>query len=255
MKLINWNVNNSAAGRIERQTEWLLGEDPDVLVLTEVNCRHLPNWALVLGDAGYWSSMPGEVTETGKGALIAARLPGRAIGPLFRHAMPQCSVSAEIKGPLGDFEAHGVYARADSGQAWETKYKTAILRAVARGVADRAGPQLIAGDFNSPQAELPGRVVTFAERKNATGEWGLPTRSKYIRLITRKHKAELAIRQPRDDMVDAFVERAADDSPRASWRHYRLDHIILSRELLPTSVRYRPVARSLSDHAAMIAVW
>ena len=255
MKLINWNVNNSGPKKIELQTDWLTDEGGDVIALTEVNCRHLGHGNDVLERHGFWTSVPSEVTETGRGALVASRLPGKPLSDLFAHPMPQCSVSAAISAPIGSFELHAVYARADSGYSWDKSFKGPILRAVADGVAVRQGPQIIAGDFNSPQAELPDRAVTFSEYKDSKGEWRLPERAKDMDKVIFKHEAELAIRQPRADMVDAFLERREEGSPAISWKNSRLDHIILSRKILPNAVRYQPVTRELSDHAAMIAVW
>jgi endonuclease/exonuclease/phosphatase (EEP) superfamily protein YafD len=255
MILINWNVNNSAPQKIAQQIDWLMGKRPDLLALTEVNCRHLAHWNTILREHGFWISAPGEATETLKGALIASRFPGRALPDLFEHPMPQCSVSAAVQTPVGELELHAVYARADGGYPWEKRFKGPILRAVADGIAIRRGPQIVAGDFNSPQAELRSRIVTFAERKNAKGAWQLPARAAHMEKILFKHEAELAIRQPRPDMVDAFKERPEKGSPATSWKHFRLDHIILSQDILPTSVCYHPVRRELSDHAAMIADW
>jgi exonuclease III len=205
-RLLNWNVRNSAPTLIERQVAYLQGIDADTLILTEVNCNHLAAWSNRLLAAGYESVVPVEFEETARGVLLASRVGIEPLPTLFKHPLCQCSLSAIIQIGSKPVELHGVYARADGGWPIEKRYKKDIHRAVAKGIGDRIGPQIVAGDFNAPRKEVDGKLVTWAQqlsKKPGVGWYvvGGPN----AKFWQQKHLAELAIFQPRHDMGGAAL--------------------------------------------------
>ena len=153
-----------------------------------------------------------------------------------------------------------MYARADAGWPIPQKFKKDILKSVACGVKRRPRPQIIAGDFNSPQREIDGRTITNAQSfSKKRGCWYVKG-GKNADFWQSKHEAELAIFRPREDMVDAYRNCPKPGRIDRSWKSLRLDHIIASRPIMPTHVRYTVDSEKLpkefpSDHAPMIAEW
>jgi exonuclease III len=260
-RLLNWNVRNSAPTLIERQLTYLQSVNAETLVLTEVNCNHLAVWSNRLSAAGYKSVLPAEFEETARGVLLASRADIEPLPTLFKHPLCQCSLSAIIQIGSKSVELHGIYARADAGWPIKKRYKKDIHRAVANGIGARIGPQIVAGDFNAPRKEIDGKLVTWAQqlsKKPGVGWYvvgGL--NAKFWR---QKHEAELAIFQPRHDMVDAFRACHQFGELETSWQHLRLDHIVVSKDVVPDRVQYlidsnKPPPDFPSDHAPMLAVW
>lgn len=259
MKLLNWNVNNSAEDRIRRQMKVIDDNDADIVTLTEVNCMHLEFWQRQLCKSGYETVMPKKFEGTKRCALIASRLKVERLPRLFRHPLPQCSVSAKVKINRRLVEIHCVYARADGSQPISQKFKKDILKSVACGVRRRSCSQIIAGDFNSPQKEIDGQIITNAQTFRKKRGWNVK-RGKNAAFWQCKHKAELAIFNPRKDMVDAYRNCPKPGRIDHSWKSLRLDHIIASRAIMPTHVCYTVDSKQLpnefpSDHAPMIAEW
>ena len=268
MKLLNWNVNNSGEDRIRQQMKVIDGNDADIVTLTEVNCIHLEFWQRQLRQNGYKTVIPQESDDTERGTLIASRLEVARLPRLFRHPLPQCSVSAKVKINRRLVEIHCVYARADGGtkKPISQRVKKDILKSVACGVRRRSHPQIIAGDFNSPQKEIDGQIITYAQTFSEKQGWHVKG-GKNADFWQSKHEAELAIFNPREDMVDAYRNCSKPGCIDHSWtkrdsqKSLRLDHIIASRSIMPTHVRYTVDSKQLpnesipSDHAPMVAEW
>ena len=261
MKLLNWNVKNSAEALIRRQMKVIDREDADIITLTEVNCRYIEFWQQQFCINGYETMTPQHFEGAEQRcALISSRLDVAPLPTLFQHPLPQCSVSAAVKINGHLVEIHSVYARADASWPIKQKFKKDILKAVALGVKSRSRPQIIAGDFNSPKKEIDGQIITNAQSfREKRGCWDVKG-GKNADFWQSKHEAELSIFNPRKDMVDAYRNCRKRGRIARSWRNLRLDHIIASRSIMPISVRYTVDSRSLpekfpSDHAPMIAEW
>jgi endonuclease/exonuclease/phosphatase family metal-dependent hydrolase len=61
-------------------------------------------------------------------------------------------------------------------------------------------------------------------------------------------------------MVDAFRACHQFGDLETSWQHLRLDHIVVSEDVMPNRVQYlidstKPPPEFPSDHAPMLAVW
>jgi exonuclease III len=159
----------------------------------------------------------------------------------------------------------GCYVPPGSSNDWA---KVEVLEALYDFVFGiRRGPLIIAGDFNTPREELAdGRVVTWAQRLDASGE---------VRNLTyrkgepsgRWDRAERSIVQglPALGYRDVFRSRYRHATKAFSWNkrrkgreiRRRYDHIFASDELKTKSCEYlhSPRARSLSDHAPIRAVF
>ena len=203
MKLLNWNVNNSAEARIRRQMKVIDREDADIITLTEVNCRYLEFWQRQLGKSGYKTVIPRKPDDTERGTLIASRLDVTPLPALFQHPLPQCSVSATLQiNRHARRYPQAVYAHADGNKKpISQRFKKDILKSVASGVKRRSRPQIIAGDFNSPQKEIDGQIITNAQYfREKRGCWDVKG-GKNADFWQSKHEAELSIFNPREDMV------------------------------------------------------
>jgi exonuclease III len=128
---------------------------------------------------------------------------------------------------------------------------------VHRHLADRTPgyPRILCGDLNTPRKEHPdGSVWTFA-------------RDRYGRLLPERgerwDRAELALIHGLDayGYRDAFRLLHPSDIDEFSWEWprwgggYRLDHLIVSSEVIVEDCRYahRWREEGLSDHSALLA--
>jgi exonuclease III len=238
--------------------------DPDIIVMSEVNHNYVTLWRETMGSLGYSFFADPDASSSRLGAAIATRLPAKQLTGLFDHGQyAGAIVSAEIASTRGDFDLHSVYARPDSGRTPTTWMKPAILDSIPRNVVGRPLPQIVAGDFNAPQAETAaGDWISFAhEFSKARDQLYRPVRKTHMDLHDFKDAAESAMSRPREDMRCAFRVAGLPDSPRTSWRHssgsekYRLDHIIASEAVMPTRVWYTDDFPAGGDHRAMIAEW
>ncbi|ELZ42943.1 hypothetical protein C463_10075 [Halorubrum californiense DSM 19288] len=106
--------------------------------------------------------------------------------------------------------------------------------------------RILAGDFNTPAAELPdGQPITFSDDKDP-------------RIQDRWRTAALQILKGLGHigMVDVFRYHwgyGTIDTLDESFGNRRFDHIIASEELNPVYCEYDPESLNHSDHAALIA--
>lgn len=257
-------MNNAAAQRLRVKADWLASMNADIIVMSEVNHNYLEHWNDAMASQGYSFFADPDALSSSLGAAIATRFPARQLTGLFNHGQyAGAIVSAEIASTQGAIDLHAVYARPDSGRHPTAWVKPAILGSIPRGIADRPLPQIIAGDFNAPQAETEtGKWISFAhEFSKPRGLFYRPARKLHMDLHDFKDAAESAMAYPRQDMRCAFRVAGSPNSPRTSWRHtsgsekYRLDHIIASEGVMPTKVWYTAYYPAGGDHRAMIAEW
>ncbi|MBU4531245.1 MAG: endonuclease/exonuclease/phosphatase family protein [Hoeflea sp.] len=246
------------------KAEWLNSQNPDIIVMSEVNHNYVALWRDTYTALGYAFFADQNAHTSQMGAAIATKLPAKQLSGIFDHGQyAGAIVSAEIASSLGDIELHAVYARPDSGRTPLTRMKPAILDSIPRGILNRPLPQIVAGDFNAPQAEAAdGTWVSFARAfSRSSNEWYMPTYRSHIDLHEFKDIAESAMARPRADMRCTFQAAGCPDSPRTSWRHssgsekYRLDHIVASTAIMPSKVWYTADFPAWGDHRAMIADW
>lgn len=258
MRLINWNIRNAGVKQIENNIQWLLQQNADIWVLSEVNYRHAALWIERLAPLGYqYISAP--IIGPYRGAAIVTRLPHKPLPNLFAHGFGDfLTLSASIDmGALGWTEVHSVYCPPDASKETNGWRKQHIIASILKVLPERSERQILAGDFNAPQAELPnGEWVSFAEVfSKSRGEWYLPDYKVDVRLKRQKDEVEKQLRHPRADMHCAFQKQKRLGSPSVSWRHYRLDHIIASDAVMPSEVWYTSFLPQGADHRPMFADW
>jgi exonuclease III len=255
LRLVSWNV----AGRVRsqpQQAEALLGEPYDVVCLQEVTPTSASLWQADLEAAGFAISAsqlePGARGSRRLGVVIAARVP-IAAAPAPELPWPERHHAARIELPAGAVEVHTLHAPLSQK---EGQVKVLTLEALNDWLSAPADvPRILCGDLNTPQYESrEGEVQTFAR-----------TRSGRIRPAygERHDAAELALVTGLPEAhgwTDAFRSLHGYLRRDRSWRMgrhpgYRLDHVLLSRELEPIACDYRHELREggLSDHSAIWA--
>jgi exonuclease III len=133
--------------------------------------------------------------------------------------------------------------------------KVLTHEAVHRYLVGGSGPRVLCGDLNTPRREHPdGRVWTFARTRHGKLR---PERGE------RWDQAELALIKGLEayGFRDAFRELHGYEAREPSWvwqrwgGGYRLDHLIVSREVKVKQVSYLHEWRDagLSDHSPLIA--
>jgi exonuclease III len=253
LRLITWNVARRIA-RLDEQAQALAERQPDVLCLQEVSARSLPLWQEAgrrLGLRHQRSSLQDADPERAPrgprrtGVLVASRDPIE--DPVGGPAAPWAeSVSAVTLRGVQLLVAH--VPNAANGAI-----KPQTLHAIAQWAHATADhPIVICGDLTTPRRELPsGEVWTFARdsrgrlRPERGEEWD---------------RAERSVLREIPGLVDVFRALHGHERRELSWTWaryprsgYRLDHVVASPELRPTSAVYHHEWREtgLSDHSAL----
>lgn len=253
MLLLSWNV----AGRVKRlpeQAEAVLGVAADVLCLQEVTRSTLPRWQKLLEQAGYCAIEHGPLAASGRARALAVLTASRT--PL--HAVlvdgvpwPERVLAVQLSDGTEVVNVHSpISPKPDLA-------KVRTHEAVHRHLADDdpGYPRILCGDLNTPRKEhADGSVWTFA-------------RDRYGRMRPERgerwDQAELALIRGLEPCGyrDAFRLLHPDDVDELSWAWprwgggYRLDHLIVSSEVLMEECRYEHHWREdgLSDHSALLA--
>lgn len=176
---------------------------------------------------------------------------------------PRSIASARAAIADKEVDIHAVHIPNGSSNQW---IKIDHLWALRYGLAACDRSQIVAGDFNTPQAECDGKIVTFGQRKD--GSFASETYAKPPYTVERPwdsrlwDKGERAVLEglPRElDMPDAFRElhpgaQGFTWGPRGREPDRRLDHVFVSKDLGLQScehlVRWREHA--LSDHCPIL---
>jgi endonuclease/exonuclease/phosphatase family metal-dependent hydrolase len=268
-----WNVDWQSR-RTEAQIEAVrtLPARPDVIALCELQQASFAEWHDVLEHDGYTvvdSDQPDNARRLR--VLLAVK---RALRPASRRRFeamwPGTVASAQIQPGGRALEVHAVHIPNGTSNGWA---KIDHLWSVRHGLEPSPGrpPQILCGDFNTPQLERPGEIITFGQ--TVDGGWRKrPTSSKPFTSDrpfdpVRWDEGERAVLEGLDaqcGMPDAF-RRAHPDAIEPTWvpkglaedRGRRLDHVFASAELDLVSCEYfhrwRRDDRPLSDHSAIHA--
>jgi endonuclease/exonuclease/phosphatase family metal-dependent hydrolase len=271
MRVLTWNVAGRA-GRIRAQLDAVLERAPDVIALQEISSRTYPDWRHGLMGVGYSVVSTADLValpyppppypapirqrqiQRKNFNLTAARHPLAALPGLrfpdpeqARLAFPEKFVAAEISFVGRLLEVHNAHAPPGSSRY---TIKPHALAAVARRVDERPDlPQILCGDFNTPQPEVEGEPPET---------WG----SRYPEVAEEWAAAELGILDhPR--LRDAYKQVHVPGTP---WPHShrvknstpeerRYDHIYVTEHFSVLSCRHLTdwIETGLSDHAAVEA--
>jgi exonuclease III len=253
MLLASWNL----AGRVKRlpqQAEALLGLSADVLCLQELTRSTLPHWRRLLQQAGYCAIEDEQLRPIGRcralTVLTASRTP---IHPVLVDGVP-CPERVLAVHMSDGTELLNVHSPIGPKPGLA---KVRTHEAVHRHLADHepGHARILCGDLNTPRKEhTDGTVWTFA-------------RDRYGRLRPdrgeRWDRAELALIRGLTPYGyrDAFRTLHPSDIHEFSWEWarwgggYRLDHLIVSSEVIVDECRYEHRWREdgLSDHSGLLA--
>lgn len=249
MRLLTWNV----AGRVRRRPEQahaVLGVEADVVALQEVTPTTVGAWTQDLREAGYdvltTAAGPRPEGRRRLGLIMASRLGLSAVPPVG-VPWPE-RVMATRTGGLRVYNMHSPVS--ESPGRVKVRTHEALHAHLARG----RGPRVLCGDLNTPRREsVEGEVMTFARGSNGKLR---PERGE------RHDRAELALIRGLEPQGwrDAFRTLHGYGPRDRSWTWpngggYRLDHVIVSREIDVARCEYVHAWRELglSDHSALLA--
>lgn len=296
MRVMSWNVQGVFAPKpldekIPEQVEFIASIDPtpDIVFLQEVNRNRAELWRESLRDAGYagqldtlgWaqelgdSQIPphhqiqhsnGNITAVREAESVELKRPSIRDGPFedrdlnhFDTHFPEKILVSTLRWSELEIELWNI--RAVPGNSWgEEKVKifeTVYNRLLISG--DR--PRVLAGDFNSPDAELAdGQIVPFGFDKDRD-IWhryvnaelnilrGLGTTG-MIDVFRAVHGYDT------EEILDVSFPTQADDPlevPKEDIQGKRFDHILASETLPPVTCYYDCCGFKHSDHAPIIA--
>ena len=255
MRLVCWNVNKRVRDGLKRQVEAVATLRPDVVGLQEITPTTSDAWLVGLAAIGLEHGVSSldlvpearaQRRPARSGVLLASRWPFEVLPLWDALPFPERQVSGLIATPTGAVEVHVVHVPS-SGRMQELGLRTAKAETF-EGIYERLArpspvPRILCGDFNAPDDELPDGTVV---------PWGPDKRTKAAELA-------MVVGLWEHDFVDVFrsLHGYADRAPswHGSRRGYRLDHVLASPALRPTSCRYVDEVRTgrLSDHAAVEA--
>jgi exonuclease III len=249
MWLLTWNVY----GRVRRRPEQVaavLAAEADLIALQEVTPTTVAGWTKDLQGAGYQvltpAAGPGPRGRRRLGLIIASRPPLSAAPPVD-VPWPERVLAARTAG-LRVYNMHSPVS--ESPGLVKVRTHEALHGHLARG----RGPRVLCGDLNTPRRETrEGEVVTFARTSSGKlrAERG-----------ERHDRAELALIRglETNGWRDAFRSLHGYGPRDRSWTWpsgggYRLDHVLVSREIEVMRCEYLHAWREtgLSDHSAMLA--
>ena len=147
------------------------------------------------------------------------------------------AISCRISLGSEEIELHCVHVPPGSSYG---RIKIKFLEAVTKGLSTRKRPQLLVGDFNSPQV-MGHKVVTWSDKFGKDGKWQLQKTCMGI-AGERWDAAERSILCPRPDMEDAFrflhpAAKAHSYVTKAKGGGNTFDHMIASRSIMPSTIR------------------
>lgn len=256
LRVLSWNIHANCGIRVERLNRVIAAIkkfSADIILLQEVTGRGgvpetirgqlaLPGW--------HFSGI--NTSDKKYGNVIASRYPVRA-----RHyetcpvpPWPQLLAYATVDTPAGALEVVSAHMPNGSEHGWKKIETFEALASMLTQVAGR--PWIVGGDFNEPQAILPGnRVISFAanEDGDVVGQWrGRPN--------ARWQAAVAKILGPTSTNVHAWLSRneglvATTHVVRGEPRFF--DHLLASEhfEILDAGFEHawREATEPLSDHS------
>lgn len=249
--------------------------NPDVVAVQEVTVASLPLLRSALTANGFhhivdsFELAPGDFLPRGPrryAVLTASRYPLAAEHPgRFLVPWPERVLSVTLDFAGKSIEVHNTHIPPGSSNGWT---KVEMLDGIFSALAvTNAGPRILCGDFNTPQAELSdGEVITWAQRLNPAGNWRVATtRAGLLGLDWDLSERRILTGLKPFGLVDVFRSLHGYSAKEASWFlkrgtkivGRRFDHVFASLSLGPHSCQYLHQLRQggLSDHSGIEVVF
>jgi exonuclease III len=228
IKLLNWNISNPSIGRAHKQAEWLIRENFDIIVLTEVRvskgCVFIRDR---LESLGYDVLFP-EVEGEEYGVLVASKLKLEGEPQLTTEFLPHRAMSGACRIADKSITITGLYVPPSGAGEKRKKFHEDFRKNV---LGKKLKNWVILGDLNIP----------FPDRSALRGGNSLSDRI-YLSFIEH-------------GLVDAYrllSQKKQDFSLHRKEKGYRPDNIFISQKLADSvSKCYFLHKKELSDHSAM----
>ena len=271
LRFLWWNVDWQSAAQNDTRIKAVLNlrPAPDVVALTELSAARARAWRARLRAEGYeFVRSPPRLEDRQLRVMLGSRLPITAASVRrFTGVWPRALRSACLDLEGSAIEVHAVHVPNGSTNGW---VKIDHLHAIRRGLQPpHPRPQILCGDFNTPQSETGGQLTTFGQTLSGRPRERPPS----PRPFTAERpwdplawdQGERAVLEglPRDcDMPDAF-HRRHPTAVQATWvprgaaeeGGRRLDHLFATTAFDILSCRHIHQWRHdrLSDHSAIEA--
>ncbi|ACU37538.1 endonuclease/exonuclease/phosphatase family protein [Actinosynnema mirum] len=251
LRVLTWNVQRASAARTRAQVEWLVRQEADVLVLTEVSAGEsgglLARW---LRERGYQVLLPDPAPEDRYRVLLACPADVGLEEADSGVPMPHRCVAAKVKSSAMEVGVVGLYVpsrgprerRNVAKRAFQEEVSAALPGLTARLGA--AGPVVVAGDQNVVE---PGHIPAHP----VFGAWEYDF---YRSFAEAGFTDAFRLRHP-EAVEHSWFGR---DTGAGKRNGYRFDHVFLTttHAALARDCRYLHTPREdgLSDHSAMEVV-
>lgn len=296
MRVLSWNVQGVFPPKpfdekIPQQVEFIASIEPkpDILLLQEVNRNQRDLWRKTLREAGYpgqrdtldWAQELGDseipphqnISHT-NGNITAVRdaesidlNPPSIRDPPFEHRdlkhydtlFPEKILVCTVQWSEVEIELWNI--RAVPGNSWGEEKVKIFETVYNRLLIGEERPRILAGDFNSPDDELPdGQIIPFGYDKDPEirEQWvnaeqnilrGLGTRG-MVDIFRAVHGYNT-----KDKLDVSWLTNTEDPFkvPKGDIKGKRFDHVLASENLHPEGCYYDCCGFKHSDHAPIIA--
>lgn len=272
LRVLWWNLDWNHVNRNDDQIAAVraLDEAPAVFGLSELSAHRAEKWREVFEPLGYeFIPDPPDLGRRQLRVVLASRVPFKPLAKArFEGLRPQSHSSALIQIGNAEVEVHATHVPNGSANGW---VKIEHFHALRAGLAPpHERPQILMGDFNTPQREGDLGLVTFGQNPDGSFQASgksikpfTPERPFDAVLWDEGERAVLEGLPNECGMPDAFRvlhPGAADGTwaPRGNDdRTRRFDHIYATEDLKPQAVRHINELRhdDLSDHSAVEATF
>ena len=268
IKFLSWNTAKRLK-RTEEQFCFILNQQPDVIALQEILPSTEQKYRSLLADVypniiSSFDLAPDKSILRGKrmfGQLMASKVPFTAINP-EKFAVPwqERILSVTLSAPTRTLDFHTTHIPPGTSNGW---VKIFMIEGIVKTIISSLPvPQILCGDFNTPQAETEEYgIVTFGQRFKAAREpviykkfrggtgtdWDTGERCLFEGLRTH-------------GVVDSFRTMHPNNYEAYSWSftrkgknfRNRFDHFFASEELTVKECEYLNYQGNLSDHSPII---
>jgi exonuclease III len=268
MKFLSWNTAKRLK-RTEEQFRFILNQQPDVIALQEILPSTEQKYRSLIANLypniiSSFDLAPNKTILKGKrmfGQLIASKVPFTSINPQkFDVPWKERVLSVTLSTPTKIIDFHTTHIPPGTSNGW---VKISMIEGIVKTLINSLPvPQILCGDFNTPQAETKEYgIVTFGQRIKASGE---PVLYKKFRGGTGidwdKGERLLFDELGTYEIVDSFRRMQPNTYESYSWSftrkgkrfRRRFDHFFASKELKVKECAYLNFQGNLSDHSPIV---